>query len=124
MNRPSAAFTRWLCASDNAHGDRHAEPGHPVERVAPDLRLAPLVGQSPGVKPPADDGFVSTHRGLGQAPAVVARTALPAETPVLCNRREMSVALRRRDLARNGCRPRRDDNRRPWMTIGHSVVNR
>src|SRR5436309_2482065 len=124
MNRPSAVFTRWLCASDDADGDWHAEPGHPIEHVASNLRLGPLIGQSSGVKTPADDGFVSIYPGFGQAPAIVARTALPAEAPTLCNRREMSVALRCRDLARNGCRPRRDDNCRLWMTIGHSVVNR
>src|SRR5919199_2906388 len=109
MNRPSAVFTRWLCASDDAGGDWHAEPCHPVEHVAPDLRLGPLIGQSPGVKAPADDGLVSIHSGLGQASAIVARAALPTHAPVPCDRREMSVALRCRGLARNGRRPRWDD---------------
>lgn len=33
-----------------------------VERVAADLCLGPLIGQSPSVKPPSDDGFITIHR--------------------------------------------------------------
>jgi NAD(P)-dependent dehydrogenase (short-subunit alcohol dehydrogenase family) len=33
----------------------HAKRRHPVENVASDFCLGPLIGQSPGVKPPADD---------------------------------------------------------------------
>lgn len=64
------------------------------ERVASDLRFCSLIGQSPGVKTPADDGFVSINSGLGQAAPVVARTALPIHASMLCDRGEMSVALR------------------------------
>ena len=123
MNRPSAAFTRWLCASDDAGGDWHAEPCHPVERVASNLRLGPLVGQSSGVETPAGDGFVSTHSGFGQASAIVARAALPIHAPMFRNRRKVSVALRCRGLARNGRRPQRDGDRSPGTTFGHSGAN-
>ena len=51
---------------------RHAECRHPVEHAAPDFRLGPLIGQSPGVKAPADDGLVAKHRGLDQASSIVA----------------------------------------------------
>src|SRR5690242_16996442 len=79
-NRPRVASPFRSRVSDDPDGDRHAEPCHPVEHVAPDLRLGPLIGQSPGVETPTDDGFVSIHPGLGQAPAVVARAALPTHT--------------------------------------------
>src|SRR5690349_17615576 len=92
-NRPRVASPFRFRVSDDPDGDRHAEPCHPVEHVAPDLRLGPLSGQSPGVEAPADDGFVSIHPGFGQAAAVVARAALPTHAPVFCNRREMPVAL-------------------------------
>src|SRR5271157_4462047 len=36
---------------------RHAEAGHAIQNVAADLRLGPLIGQSPGLKTPADDGL-------------------------------------------------------------------
>ena len=51
---------------------RHAERRHPVEHAAPDFRLDPLIGQSPGGKAPADDGLVAKHRGLDQASSIVA----------------------------------------------------
>jgi hypothetical protein len=49
----------------------HPERSHFVERGAPDFRLCPLIGQSPGVKSPADDRLVSKHRGLNQASSIV-----------------------------------------------------
>lgn len=35
---------------------------HPVEHIAPDFCLDPLIGQSPGLKAPAGDGLVAKHR--------------------------------------------------------------
>jgi hypothetical protein len=52
-------------------GGRHAEARHPVENVAPEFRLRPLIGQSPGVESPADDGLVAKHGGLDQASPIV-----------------------------------------------------
>ena len=52
-------------------GGRHAEPRHPVERIAPDFRLGLLIGQSSGLKFPADDDLVAKHRCFNQTPAVV-----------------------------------------------------
>jgi hypothetical protein len=50
--------------SADPNGGGHAEPRHPVEHVhvAADLCLGPLIGQSPSVKPPSDDGFVTSSR--------------------------------------------------------------
>jgi hypothetical protein len=75
------------------------------------------------MKTPTDDCFVSIHGGFGQAPTIVARTALPADAPMLCDRRKMSVALRCRGLVRNGRRPGRDDDGGLGMTFSHSSVN-
>ena len=55
-----ALARRWLLDPD---GDRHAETGHPVENLAANLRLGPLVGQGPGVEASADIGFISEHGG-------------------------------------------------------------
>jgi hypothetical protein len=51
--------------------DRHAARRHPVENAAPDFGFCPLIGQSPGVESPADDGLVAKHDGLDQAPSIV-----------------------------------------------------
>src|SRR6202171_882834 len=51
----------------------HAEPRHPVEHIASDFCLGPLIGQSPGVETPADDGLIAKHRRFDQTPAAVAR---------------------------------------------------
>jgi hypothetical protein len=59
----------WV--SNDPEGDRNAEPSHTVEDVASDLCLGPLIAQNPGVKPPADDCFISIHRGFDQAPAAI-----------------------------------------------------
>jgi hypothetical protein len=58
---------RCLGARRGLHGpdgDWHAEPGHPVENVACDLRLGPLSAQIPNLQTPADDGLVAIHRVL------------------------------------------------------------
>src|SRR5260370_34647545 len=92
----SSARVRGLA---NPEGDRHAEGSHPVEDVASELRLRPLIWQNAGVKLPADDCFVPIHRGLDQAPAVVAGATLPTHTSMLADDFEMPVALRCRGLA-------------------------
>jgi hypothetical protein len=90
-------FPFSVCVSADPGGDRHAETCHPVEHVASDFRLGPLVGQSPCVKSSADDGLVAKHCRLNQTPAIIARASLPAHAPVLRDGREMFVPLR-------GCR--------------------
>jgi hypothetical protein len=72
--------------SSDPGGRRHAECRHPVENVAPDFCFGPLIGQSPGIKAPADDGLVAKHRGLDQTPSIVTRTTLPAHTTMLFDR--------------------------------------
>jgi hypothetical protein len=46
-----------LCVLFDTNGDRHAEAGHFVEHVAADFCFDLLIGQSPGMKTPADDGL-------------------------------------------------------------------
>ena len=72
MNRSLIVSPVLPRVSPNPDGGRHAERGHPVEHVAANLCLGPLIGQSPGVKPPADNGLVAIHFGFDQAPAIVA----------------------------------------------------
>jgi NAD(P)-dependent dehydrogenase (short-subunit alcohol dehydrogenase family) len=50
---------------------RHAEARHSVENVASNLHLGPLVGQTPGVESPPNDGLVAEHRCLDQASSIV-----------------------------------------------------
>jgi hypothetical protein len=61
-NKVAVVFPLSAYLSADPGGDRHAESCHPVEYVAPDLRLGPLIGQNPGVKSSADDGRVAKHR--------------------------------------------------------------
>jgi hypothetical protein len=71
MNRLTAASSRRRVSND-PNGDRHTERRHPVEGIASDLRFGSLIAQSPSVKTPTDDGFVSRHCGFSQAAAIVA----------------------------------------------------
>ena len=96
---------------------------HPVEHVAPDFRLGPLIGQNPGVKSSADDGLVAKHRRLNQTPAIIARASLPAHASMLCDDREMFVTLRSCRFTCNGCYPWRNNDRRFWVTLGNSVID-
>src|SRR5204863_10167412 len=112
-----------LRASDDPDGDRHAESGHPVKNVTSNLRLGSLIGQNPGVKAPADDGLVSIHCGFGQAPAIVAWTALPTDAPMLGDGRKMSVALCWDGSAGNSRRSGRDNDRGLGVAFGNSMVN-
>jgi hypothetical protein len=124
MNRMKALFFPDVLVLFDPDGDRHAEAGHAVEDIASDLRLGLLIWRSPGVKASADDGFVSVHCRFDSAPPGISRTPLPADAAMPCNRLEMHVALRRRGLARNGRRSKRDDDSGPRLTFRHRIVNR
>ena len=123
MKRSPGLTSPSAFVSANPSGDRHAEPRHPIEHVAPDLCLGPLIGQSPGVKSPAYDGFVAKHRGFNQAAAIIARTTLPAHASMLCDRREMLVALCRCCFTWNGSGPWWNDDRRFGVTLGNGIVD-
>lgn len=97
-----AVFFPSSLGSLDANGNWHTEARHPVEDIASDLCLGPLIGQSPGVKTTADDGLVSILRRFDQAASRISGTPLPADASVLCDGREMLIALRCRSLARNG----------------------
>ena len=71
VNRSLVASPVLPRVSADPDGGRHAERGHPVEHVADNLCLGLLIGQSSGVKPPADDGLVAIHCGFDQARAIV-----------------------------------------------------
>ncbi len=96
MNRSLIVSPVLPRVSADPDGGRHAERGHPVEHVAANLCLGLLIGQSPAVKPPADNGLVAIHCGFDQAPAIVARTTLPIHASMFLNLCNMSIALRRR----------------------------
>ena len=72
MNRSLVTSLLSPRVSADPDGGRHSERRHPVEHVAANIWLGPLIRQSPGTKPPADNGLVATHCGFGQAPAIVA----------------------------------------------------
>lgn len=64
---PAASVYPRLVSSDASTG-RHADTRYPVEHGASNLCLDPLIGQSPGLKSPANDGFVPINRSFDQAP--------------------------------------------------------
>src|SRR3954462_16041672 len=109
-----ACFERWcmntvwiasppqLRVLFDTDGDRHAEAGHLVEGVAGDFGFGLLVGQSPGMKTPADDGLVWIHRRFHQAPPAISTATLPSNAAVLLDRTKMPIALRRAGLTQNG----------------------
>ena len=107
-----------VCVSADPGGDRHAETCHPVQHIASDLCLSPLIGQNPRVKSSADNGLIAKHRRLNQTPAIIARASLPAHASVLCNGREMFVALRGFCFTCNGRNPWWNNDRRFWITLG------
>src|SRR4051812_35000869 len=55
---------------------------HSVDGVAGDFRFGSLIGQSPGMKTPADDGLVAIHRRLDEAPPAISRATLPSNAAV------------------------------------------
>src|SRR4051794_29231687 len=82
-------------------GDRHTQPGHSVEHVAGDFRFGSLIGQSPGMKTPADDGLVAIHRRFHKAPPAISATTLPADAAVVLDRTQMAIALCRAAITRH-----------------------
>jgi hypothetical protein len=90
MNKPMPLRLAATCVLCDPNRDWHTETCHPVDDVACDLRLGPLIGQNPSVETPANDGLVAMHRGFNQAPTAVARTALPGDASMLRDCREMS----------------------------------
>jgi hypothetical protein len=82
-----------------ADGDWHAEPCHPVEKIACNLDFGPLIAQNPSAQTPANGGLAAIHRDFDQALNTVARAALPGDAFMLRDYREMPVTLRCR-----GCR--------------------
>src|SRR4051794_41690708 len=95
MNTVWVASPPQACVLFDTDGDRHAEAGHLVEGVAGDFGFGLLVGQSPGMKTPADDGLVAIHRRLNEAPPAISRATLPANAAVVFDRTQMLIALRR-----------------------------
>src|ERR1700712_3604416 len=83
-------------------GDRHAGAGHLVEGVAGDFGFGLLIGQSPGMKTPADDGLVAIHRRLHEAPPAISGTTLPSDAAMVLDRTQMLITLRRAGLTENG----------------------
>jgi len=90
---PSRAFCPSLFGLFDPNGDRHAEVGHAVQDVAADLRLGLLIGQSPSLKTPSDDGLVSVHCRFDETASTLSRAALPIDAAGLGNRLQMSIAL-------------------------------
>jgi hypothetical protein len=97
---------------------------HPVEHIAPDFCLGPLIGQSLGLKSPAGDGLVAKHRVSTKLRrleperrchpplpfhALTARGTLgsSAHPPMLVNHCEMSIALLVLCFCRSTCNCRR-----------------
>jgi hypothetical protein len=72
MNRSLVASPLSPRVSRDPDGGRHAERRHPVEHVAANFCLGPLIGQSSGAKSPAENGHVAIHCGFDQAAAIVA----------------------------------------------------
>jgi hypothetical protein len=102
---------------------RHAEVCHPIENVASNSRLGPLIGQNPGMESPANDRFVAKHRGLNQASSIVTRTTLPPYTSMPSDRCNMKVALGLGRSTCNCCHSWRNDNRGVRMTFGDCIVH-
>src|SRR3954453_13455793 len=124
MNTVWVASPPRLRALFDTDGDRHTEAGHSVERVAGDFGFGLLIGQTPGLKTPADDGLVAIHRRLHEAPPAISRATLPSNAAVVLDRTQMIIALRRAGRTENGCRARRDDHSRRGMSVQHLVVDR
>src|SRR3954463_3874757 len=98
MNGVWVASPPQACALFDTDGDRHTEAGHSVERVAGDFGFGLLIGQSPSMKTPADDGLVAIHRRFDEAPPAISRATLPSDAAVLLDRPKMVIALRRAGL--------------------------
>ena len=104
-------------------GDRHAKVGHPIEDRTSDSRLRLLIGQSPGVKSPSNDGLVAKHRRFNQASSAITRAPLPLHPAVPVDRSKMRIALRRSALAHDSRRPRRNDHISLGVTSRNFIVD-
>src|SRR3954470_10755503 len=93
MNTVWIASPPQACVLFDTDRDRHAEAGHLVEGVAGDFGFGLLVGQTPGMETPADDGLVAIHRRLEEAPSAIPRATLPANAAVVLERTQMLIAL-------------------------------
>ena len=102
MNIVWVASPPQACTLFDTDGNRHAEAGHLVEGVAGDFGFGLLIGQSPGIKTPADDSLVTIHRRIHQAPPAISGTTLPSDAAVLLDRPQMIITLRRAGLTQNG----------------------
>lgn len=122
MKKLLAASPLSIVLSADPDGDRHAEPGHPVEHVAADFCLDPLIGQSPGVELPSDDGLVAIHPRFDQAAARVAGTALPPYASMLRDVCNMAVPLCRDCFIPDRCHPWRNDGECFGMTFGNAII--
>jgi hypothetical protein len=98
MNTVWAASPPQTCVLFDTDEDWHTQAGHSVERVAGDFGFGLLIGQSPGMKTPADDGLVAIHRRLHEAPPAIPTATLPSDAAVVLDRTQMVIALRRADL--------------------------
>ncbi len=123
MNIPAAAFLGLAFGLFDPNRDWHAEAGHAVQDVAADFRLGPLIGQSPGMKAPTDDGHISIHRRLDQTAPAVSRTTLPSKPSVLFDRTKMAISLRCAGVTQHRCRSRRDDYARRRVSLQHLIIN-
>jgi hypothetical protein len=123
MNMVWVAFPPPVRLSFDTVGDRHAEASHSVEDVAGDFCFGLLIGQSPGMKAPADDGLVSIHHGFDEASPAIPGATLPSNAAMLFYRSKMAIALRRPRLTQNGCRPRRNDHARRGAALQNLVIN-
>ena len=72
INGSLVAYPHSSRVSADPDGGRQPLYRHPVEHVAPNFCLGPLIGQSPVVKPPADNGRVAIHCVFDQVPEIVA----------------------------------------------------
>src|ERR1700688_3213775 len=88
-DRALTPLVRGLFDTD---GDRHAKAGHSIEDLASDSCFRLLIGQSPGMKAPPNDGLVAKHRRFNEAPSAIARVPSPAGPSMRFDRSEMRIA--------------------------------
>ena len=71
-NKPIPQRSLAGCVLHDPNRGWHTNRCHLIENVACDLRLGPLIGQTPSVQSPANDRLVAIHRGFSQAATAVA----------------------------------------------------
>ena len=81
----TSSFTSLVCGLFDTNEDRHAMAYHPIEDRAPDSCLRLLIGQSPSVKTPSNDGLVAKHHRFNEAPSAIARTGVVLNRLILGN---------------------------------------